>query len=54
MTKYDTNSYKLYTDRKEVEAKLNKGIRALELAVKYKGIIDKCHQCSTLLVNSET
>jgi hypothetical protein len=36
-----------------IEAKLAKALKAMELAVKYKDIIDKCPQCLTLLLNSE-
>jgi hypothetical protein len=36
-----------------IEAKLAKALKAMELAIKYKDIIDKCPQCSTLLLNSE-
>jgi uncharacterized protein with PIN domain len=51
MVEYDSNSYKLYTQ--QVEAKLNKTIKALERAIKYKDIISRCPQCSMLLNEEE-
>jgi len=51
MAEYDTNSYKLYTQK--IEAKLNKAVKALELAIKYKAVIDRCQHCTEDL-NSET
>jgi hypothetical protein len=36
-----------------VDARLDKALKAMELAIKYKDIIEKCPQCSTLLLNSE-